>query len=155
MRYTFYLLVVLSLVTLSCFTSKNSVDTNQSEVKNIDGLVTATEYNIPLPCTIDVYHKKKNISTTVSNRQGKFTLSLEKKFVDKSLFVCITPLENSITKDTLFYEYYEVVAECMFHNPEKKFVTDTIYFSLKDDSSSLDWNIKGCVAYQNGKEDME
>jgi hypothetical protein len=43
----------------------------------------------------------------------------------------------------------------MFHNPGKGFITDTVYFSINEDTYSLDWNIKGCVAYPYGKNEED
>lgn len=148
--------IVYLTIFISCSSSKKGINkqgTNQYG-KSINGVITTTDYRIPIPCSIEIYHKK-NIFSTTSNREGEFSLTVESKYINRNLFACVTPLENSVLKDTIFHEYYEVGAECMFHNPGKGFITDTVYFSINEDTYSLDWNIKGCVAYPYGKNEED
>lgn len=135
---------IILICFLSCSSANNTVKINRIETTTLSGVITATEYKIPLPCEIKVFHKKKKIISTTSDNEGIFELGIESKFINKPLIAYITPMKNYVKKDTLFNEYFMVMADCMFHNPDKKFLTDTIYFSPKDSSYIFNWSIKGC-----------
>jgi hypothetical protein len=81
----------------SCSPSRSALDVNKSEDKTLVGYISATEYNIPVPCNIEVYYDNKLVYNTISNDSGEFTLLLNPKYLEKNILIVTKLLKDGVS----------------------------------------------------------
>lgn len=135
---------VISLVVLvSCTLAKKPRYYNQNNEKiNLTGITTAGEYKIEFPCNIKIQVGNKIIADTNSNDSGFYELSFNLKKNSIAVMAIVTPIKETIIKDTIIGAYQTITVGC------KDKYTNSLYsdtFMVDMSASNHNFNIQSCT----------
>lgn len=137
------LLISVALVFfMSCSGMKNSnSENNKSSEIYLFGRTTATEYQIAYPCSIVIQTPKKIIAQTSSNDSGFYELYMKLKNSDDSVFAVVTPLLETMIKDTIIGPANSITIGC------KNKLTNVVSsdtFNIDVSRKRQDFNLQKC-----------
>ena len=140
------ILGVISLIVLvSCTLAKKPRYYNQNSKKiNITGTTTAGEYKIEFPCNIKIQANNKIIVDTNSNDSGFYEFSFNVENNTVSVLAIVTPIKESIIKDTIVGAYQTITIGCK-DKYTNSFYSDT--FSVDISTRNHNFNINSCTYF--------